>query len=399
MLTGEEKKRMYKISQLADLLGLSRTTLLYYEKLGLIRGRRLENGYRSYSNKDLQRLRLIQKLQAGGLTLKECQACLEEKIEREMLQKRLDQLDEEIEYKQKSRALLAALLGEAPLTAWHQSLDQVAPDAHLEWLKKQGFDDKQALHLKWLSKDFNHHERYMQDFNSVFSELERWGPGSVQDTQSAIERLPISPVSLLEIGCGKGMSTQLFAQQLDCHITALDNEPSALKALSSLASAQGFEHMVTPVCANMTELPFSDASFDAIWAEGSAYIMGVENAFNAWRRLLRPGGVLVISDLVWSSDTKGALALEYWSKEYPDMSSVSTRIKQANKAGYRLVDSFALSNQAWDNYYLPLEQRIKTLRPLMEESAAIADLEKELQTFASRNGDFEYQMFVLQLNR
>ena len=33
---------MYKISQLADLLGLSRTTLLYYEKLGLIRGQRLD---------------------------------------------------------------------------------------------------------------------------------------------------------------------------------------------------------------------------------------------------------------------------------------------------------------------------------------------------------------------
>lgn len=389
---------MYKISQLADLLGLSRTTLLYYEKLGLIRGQRLENGYRSYSDKDLQRLRLIQKLQAGGLTLKECQACLEEKIERDMLQKRLNQLDEEIEQKQKSRALLAALLGEAPLTEWHESLDQVAPDAHLEWLKKQGFDDKQALHLKWLSKDINHHEQYMQDFNRVFSELERWGPGSTQDTQLAIERLPNSPASLLEIGCGKGLSTQLFAQRLDCHITALDNEASALQELVTLASEQGFNNRIAPVCASMTALPFCGESFDVIWAEGSAYIMGVENALKTWRQFLKPNGVLVISDLVWSSDERGDLAADFWSKEYPDMSTVSSRIKQASKAGYTLVDSFALSDHAWDNYYLPLKQRVELLRPSMAESVAMADLDKELQAFASRKGDFDYQMFILQLN-
>ncbi|WP_155487100.1 MerR family transcriptional regulator, partial [Vibrio harveyi] len=65
---------MYRISELAEMLGLSRTTLLYYEKIELIKGQRLSNGYRAYSDADLQRLRLIQQLQSGGLTLKECKA-------------------------------------------------------------------------------------------------------------------------------------------------------------------------------------------------------------------------------------------------------------------------------------------------------------------------------------
>jgi len=55
---------MYLISELATLIGVSRTTLFY----------------RRYSEQDAQRLLLIQQLQAGGLTLKECQACLEAKI-------------------------------------------------------------------------------------------------------------------------------------------------------------------------------------------------------------------------------------------------------------------------------------------------------------------------------
>ncbi|GAL31353.1 transcriptional regulator MerR family [Vibrio variabilis] len=111
---------MYRISELAAEVGLSRTALLYYEKQDLISGRRLSNGYRVYSDKDVQRVRLIQQLQAGGLTLKECKACLEAKVDRALLQKRLQVLDDEIEQKQRSRDLLAAMLGEGDLKAWHE---------------------------------------------------------------------------------------------------------------------------------------------------------------------------------------------------------------------------------------------------------------------------------------
>ncbi|MGB1322926.1 MAG: MerR family transcriptional regulator, partial [Vibrio gallaecicus] len=53
---------MYRISELAELVGLSRSTLLYYGKLGLIEAQRQSNGYRLYSEKDLQRVRLLQQL-------------------------------------------------------------------------------------------------------------------------------------------------------------------------------------------------------------------------------------------------------------------------------------------------------------------------------------------------
>ncbi|MCF1439702.1 MAG: MerR family transcriptional regulator, partial [Shewanella sp.] len=121
----------YRISELADTVGLSRSTLLYYEKQGLLKGKRQSNGYRVYSDKDLQHLRLLLKLQAGGLTLKECQACIEAKVDKALLSQRLTALDAEIAQKQASRELLAALLGQGKLTDWHTSVDEIAPDAHL----------------------------------------------------------------------------------------------------------------------------------------------------------------------------------------------------------------------------------------------------------------------------
>ncbi len=60
---------MYRISELAQKVGLSRSTLLYYEKLKLITGTH-SNGYRGYTDKDVQRVKLLQQLQAGGLSLR-----------------------------------------------------------------------------------------------------------------------------------------------------------------------------------------------------------------------------------------------------------------------------------------------------------------------------------------
>ena len=41
------------------------------------------------------------------------------------------------------------------------------------------------------------------------------------------------------------------------------------------------------------------SGYDLVWAEGSAYSIGFENALALWRTLLRPGGCLVVTELVW----------------------------------------------------------------------------------------------------
>ncbi|WP_064608273.1 MerR family transcriptional regulator [Photobacterium sp. J15] len=386
---------MYRISELAELLGLSRTTLLYYEKIGLISGKRQSNGYRSYSELDVQRLRLIQQLQGGGLTLKECKACLEAKVDRQVLLERLNQLDEEIVQKQKSRQLLGALLGESRLTEWHESLDKVAPEAHLAWLISQGFSEKEALRLRWLSKDMNKHDCYMADFNKVFTPLDRWGPGSEKETLLALSKVPFKSEAVLEIGCGQGIATTVLAKHSSAHITALDNHENSLSRLMDRAKKQGLAERVTTVCASMTDMPFEAESFDLIWSECSAYIMGVANALKQWRSLLTSNGILVLSDLVWSTDSPSEDALSFWQKEYPDMTSVKERTKQAKEGGYEVLDSFALSEDAWAAYYEPLQSRVNELKSEMPHSDALHDLEAELDIYHRRLSEFDYQMFIL----
>jgi DNA-binding transcriptional MerR regulator/predicted O-methyltransferase YrrM len=388
---------MYR-TQLAESAGLSRATLLYYEKLGLLKARRAENGYRLYSEADRQRLQLLQRLQAGGLSLKECRACLDGKIDRSLLQRRLDALEAEIEAKQRSCELLNSLLGHDSLKEWHQETERLAPDLHREWLRTQGFSSEDAVRIALLSRDMNDHDAYMSAFGEVFAELEYWGPGSPQSTKRALAALPFVPEHILEIGCGNGVATLLLASLTKAGITATDTDQGALERLRKRIALEGCTDRVEAHCLDMADLPAPVCPYDVIWAEGSAYIIGVERAFRSWRPLLRRGGALVFSDMVWRSARPDDALKAFWASEYPAMTTVTQRVQQAERAGYRLLHHFDMGAEALDTYYRPLEARVNSLQERLSGHRVLDDLRKELNSWHECDGQFGYEMFILQKN-
>jgi ubiquinone/menaquinone biosynthesis C-methylase UbiE len=64
-----------------------------------------------------------------------------------------------------------------------------------------------------------------------------------------------------------------------------------------LADARGLDGRVQFQYANAMDLPFDDASFDAIWACESLFYMDREEALSEFYRVMRPAGYLVIADL------------------------------------------------------------------------------------------------------
>lgn len=119
----------------------------------------------------------------------------------------------------------------------------------------------------------------MSDFMRVFSELDRWGPGSEQDTLKALSMVPFEPQFILEIGCGKGVATTVLATHTSAHIVAVDNDEPDLARLRERTREAGLSDRIETACHSMQELPFNAASFDVIWSEGSAYIICVAEAF------------------------------------------------------------------------------------------------------------------------
>ncbi len=68
------------ISALSRLNGLNTPTIRYYEQIKLLpKAKRQANGYREYSNIDLQQLLLIKQAQQAGFSLNEIKSLLPKK--------------------------------------------------------------------------------------------------------------------------------------------------------------------------------------------------------------------------------------------------------------------------------------------------------------------------------
>lgn len=88
---------LYMISVAAELAGLHPQTLRMYETKGLVRPARTPGGTRLYSETDVDRLRLIQRLTTElGLNLAGVEHVLRLEDELRRLRTRMDQLEREL---------------------------------------------------------------------------------------------------------------------------------------------------------------------------------------------------------------------------------------------------------------------------------------------------------------
>lgn len=64
------------IGAAAERSNLPAKTIRYYEEIALVTPTRAANGYRDYSDKDVHRLRFLQRSRSLGFTIDECRALL-----------------------------------------------------------------------------------------------------------------------------------------------------------------------------------------------------------------------------------------------------------------------------------------------------------------------------------
>ena len=100
----------------------------------------------------------------------------------------------------------------------------------------------------------------------------------------------------LDVGCGPGHLSFRLAQRFE-HVAAVDPSASMLRTLSE-AAAQRRMPIATQI-ARAEALPFAAASFDLVATRYSAHHwLDVPRALQEMRRVLRPGGQLLILDLL-----------------------------------------------------------------------------------------------------
>ena len=105
------------IGDVAERSGLPPKTIRYYEDIALVKPERSQNGYRTYSDSDVHRLRFLQRARSLGFSIEECRLLLSlyedqnrasADVEALTLQK-LDEIDRKLSELRSLRRTLATL--------------------------------------------------------------------------------------------------------------------------------------------------------------------------------------------------------------------------------------------------------------------------------------------------
>lgn len=161
----------YSIGELGKRFGVSRATLLYYDRIGLLSATgRSPSGYRLYNESDAARLAKIRHYRAGGLSLEAIKRLLADGTAAgevaELIGQRVEELNRTIQNCRRQQRLLLSLLPGAvdrlatrsmnkeqwvellrrsgmedgDMLRWHQEFESLAPEAHQDFLESLGID-------------------------------------------------------------------------------------------------------------------------------------------------------------------------------------------------------------------------------------------------------------------
>jgi SAM-dependent methyltransferase len=208
-----------------------------------------------------------------------------------------------------------------------------------------------------MSKDIKSiHEFDLNLICEYYSNLERQGPGSPEITIKALGFVDnlTRKSQIADLGCGTGGQTMVLAQHTTGKIRGFDLFPTFIDLFNSNAEKLNLRERVEGIVGSMDDLPFKNEEIDLIWSEGAIYNIGFERGLNEWRKFLKPGGYIAVSEASWFTDTRPAEIDEFWADAYPEIDTIPNKVGQMQKAGYIPVASFILPENCWlEHFYYP----------------------------------------------
>lgn len=172
---------MHTIGQLMKRFSLSRSTLIYYDDIGLLKPSARSNAnYRMYTDMDLQRMEQITLYKEAGLPLEEIAALLDEQstAPTELLEQHLSNLNSQISHLRLQQQKVVQLLGkesqlrhsrtmdkakwvsilaatgmsEEDMQQWHVEFERSLPEAHQDFLESLGIESGEIKMIRRCSQ-------------------------------------------------------------------------------------------------------------------------------------------------------------------------------------------------------------------------------------------------------
>lgn len=197
--------------------------------------------------------------------------------------------------------------------------------------------------------------------------------------------LPIDADSrVLEVACGTGQAARHLATQYGCRVHATNIDDKQLELGRRLTADAGLEHLVSFGRGDFHALDNEDDSLDLWWCqEALVHSSDKERVLGEASRVLKPGAVAVLSDLVVSDDLEPRVRRRLYSRIPTEL--IWTREQYANavgQAGFEVLQFDDWSNNVARSYdeareiLLAREEELKerVSGEVFDETLALYDL-------------------------
>ena len=201
---------------------------------------------------------------------------------------------------------------------------------------------------------------YDQELQSLLQLV--WGdgflsPGGPEEIRRLLEGVDLRGRRVLDIGCGLGAIDVLLVREHGAaSVTGIDLEPELVHKARQRAAAAGLSERIQAQVVEVGPLRFADCSFDVVFSKDSLVQIPDKRAiFAEAARVLRPGGMLVMSD--WLRGGEGPYSdelLEFFRLEGITYNMASFEQSRAALAAAGFVDIDIRDRNAW---YRELAQR------------------------------------------
>ena len=166
---------MLSVTQLARTCGISRATILYYEREGLlVPSHRSGNGYRWYGDAEKKRLEAIVAYRSYGIPFASIGDLLDRKegiSQSRILRDHFNKLEKEINLLRKQQKAIVALLQEPKL----MEENMVTKERWVEIMEAAGFDEAamRTWHRKFEEMEPEEHQKFLESLGIQADEIDR----------------------------------------------------------------------------------------------------------------------------------------------------------------------------------------------------------------------------------
>lgn len=200
-----------------------------------------------------------------------------------------------------------------------------------------------------------------------------------------------SETKLLDAGCGIGAPATYLHDKFGSDITGVSTSKKGVDLANSRIKGNRYNDKIRFMVADMTDTGFADESFDVIWVmESSHLIKNKELLFDECYRLLKPGGDIMLSDILNNKELNVLVKIK---KFLPLINMIKTfgkgkaatpeRLRELlHKSGFKKILAKNISNQVKPTLNC-WEINIMKNRPSLSKSfndSEIIRFEKSIET-------------------